>query len=219
MRNENEKTVMLNSFQHPLHFLCASKVELPGPRIKTLRGATSGNAAIPDDIINKTAHGFTLIELLVVILIIGILAAIAVPQYQVAVAKSQYMQAIVLATALYNAQEVYALSNGAWTADLDQLDVTLAVYDSSTKKAYESNRRQVACYKGPNATTDELYCTSVNSNSPSLHLMRGRLRFPVCYFDSTGAKASLHEKVCKSVCAGVTPTTWYGTVKLCFIKN
>ncbi len=74
---------------------------------------------------NKQA--FTLIELLVVVLIIGILAAVAVPQYQKAIYKSRATEALSAVKALMQAQEVYYLANGEYTADISKLDVEAPV--------------------------------------------------------------------------------------------
>ena len=73
----------------------------------------------------KTKAGFTLIELLVVVLIIGILAAVAVPQYQLAVAKSRLTQAWIGVRAIENAQQAFFLANGYYTSDLTLLDVEM----------------------------------------------------------------------------------------------
>ncbi len=62
--------------------------------------------------------GFTLIELLVVVLIIGILAAIAVPQYEKAVAKSRAGAMLPLAKAVLNAQQAFFMANGRWAIRL-----------------------------------------------------------------------------------------------------
>ena len=73
----------------------------------------------------KNKQAFTLIELLVVVLIIGILAAVAVPQYQKAVEKSKAAQALTLLKTLSQATQNYYLANGTYPTKFDELAVDI----------------------------------------------------------------------------------------------
>ena len=104
--NGVNKVVMLNSFQHLHRLKSASKEEIPDQ-------ARDDNRRL----------GFTLIELLVVVLIIGILAAVAVPQYQKAVRKARIAEARVILKALVDASDVSILQRGNYDNIMTSLDI------------------------------------------------------------------------------------------------
>ncbi|MGN0024416.1 MAG: type IV pilin protein [Candidatus Avelusimicrobium sp.] len=110
--------------------------------------------------------GFTLIELLVVVLIIGILASVALPQYQKAVLKSRTAEAWVNLKNLNMAGNAYCLENPSGTAYREDLAVDV---QDSKNFIYGGS---AACWN------NDVYFHAGYRNSPSfllyLHPKTGR---------------------------------------------
>ena len=155
---------------------------------------------------NKLTKGFTLIELLVVVLIIGILAAIALPQYKMAVRKTEFAQIQAITNALFDAQNRYFLLHNSFAHELETLDVNLpSGYDiyihPNTLKFYILPNKTICTLN----TGDNIYCATkdrknayfvVPFQSPlSSSSMAGKKYCWACSLDTTDQ----YNKLCKNV--------------------
>ena len=68
-------------------------------------------------------RGFTLLELIIVVLITGILAVVAMPEYQKAIRRSICVEAYNVFAAIKVSQEVYYVEHGTYAADIADFDI------------------------------------------------------------------------------------------------
>ena len=107
--------------------------------------------------------GFTLIELLVVILIIGILAAVALPQYKKAVRKTKFSKMVMALHNIIDAEERYYMVNGQYTNNREELDIDFpesALKYPSTKYRIETS----GFYCGLEGASTNVYCHDYSIN-------------------------------------------------------
>ncbi|MBO4708125.1 MAG: type II secretion system protein [Elusimicrobiaceae bacterium] len=111
----------------------------------------------------KNKKGFTLIELLVVVLIIGILAAIALPQYRKSVEKAKVAEALLNFKTIKESTERYVLANGL-TSGIDfediPLDVELSGGEFGDSTNYTTKNYRYSAWVDSNYYEIEVYTNS-----------------------------------------------------------
>ena len=152
-------------------------------------------------------QAFTLIELLVVVLIIGILSAVALPQYQKAVYKARAAEALILVKALEDAEEVYYMANGEYSKDITELDVQIPEeLIGAWLEAKFENKYTYTCARGT-----ECGAFAKNNDLPDFQF-NFKQRDDVdagkfyCNLGSSDNKTDMAKAICKSL-GGVVDTT------------
>ena len=147
-------------------------------------------------VFNQAKQGFTLIELLVVVLIIGILAAVALPQYQQAVEKTRIANLLPILRAIDNAQKTYYLSNGNYADDFSKLDIDVPAGFSDAQDSIFRHYGHFTCW-----LTDASSFSCQSKNGPRLEKYY-HVDFMYCWHNQDARLKRICQSLLNSTCGG-----------------
>jgi type IV pilus assembly protein PilA len=120
----------------------------------------------------STQSGFTLVELMIVVAIIGILASIAIPNYQKYQAKARTSEAKLALSAIFTAEKSFQVEYSSYTACLNAAGFAT---DTSLARYYSVGFGTVSSSCG---TTGAFGCTTaLDTNAPSCATAEGTVYF------------------------------------------
>jgi len=132
--------------------------------------------------LRRNQKGFTLVELMIVVIIVGILAAVAIPMYQGATERAKASEAVAALGTIRGAMRVYYAEHGTYVIsgveDGDQVTDpgVLDVSDSDLLGRYFSSE----CYTFngvPTATTFSIKCDGSQSTAPNASEVENIVRY------------------------------------------
>lgn len=147
--------------------------------------------------------GFTLIELLVVVLIIGILSAVALPQYTTAVEKARSAEALTLMNAIAGSAERYMLQKDTWPASFEKLDIEVPLVKGTTNKYGGKNFTMTMGTSG-----DDFYINAVRE------LGSGKYSLQTVLTENTNGTFSSVRRCCSGTATAGSCTTTYTDEKV-----
>lgn len=163
----------------------------------------------------RNKQGFTLIELLVVVLIIGVLAAMALPQYRVAVGMSRASTMYAFMRGVDQAQQAFYMANNRYATTFDSLSVGIPPGFTKTdeKTIYKEHTR---CYIMTEHGNAEISIKCVEGITGVALEKYHKDNFYICWADIT---KEIPNQICRNLSGKDEQDTVSGNISFGYFMN